>query len=89
MSQPTAVLKQTQQRLLTILAVATGALMLVAVALVPLLVSRALMPLRRVTEASTELAGGNYARRSRSHDPGRAGTAGAGLQRDGGAVQRP
>jgi two-component system OmpR family sensor kinase len=63
MSQPTAVLKQTQQRLLTILAVATAALMLVAVVLVPLLVRRALMPLRRVTEASAELAGGDFARR--------------------------
>lgn len=63
MSQPTAVVQQTQQRLLTILAVATAALMLVALVLVPLLVRRALMPLRRVTEASTDLAGGNFARR--------------------------
>ena len=63
MSQPTAVLKQTQQRLLTILVVATGALMVVALLLVPLLVKRALLPLRRVTEASAELAGGDFARR--------------------------
>lgn len=63
MSESTAVVVQTQQRLLTILAVATGALMLVALLLVPLLVRRALMPLRRVTEASSELAGGNFDRR--------------------------
>lgn len=63
MSEPTAPLRTTQQRLLFLLAVATGALMLVAVAVMPLLVRRALRPLQRVTEASTALAGGDLSRR--------------------------
>ena len=63
MSESTATLRQTQARLLTVLAVATGALMLLALILMPGLVGRALVPLRRVTEASTALAGGDFTRR--------------------------
>jgi two-component system, OmpR family, sensor kinase len=63
MSESTAALRQTQARLLTVLAVATGGLMVLALLLMPGLVGRALMPLRRVTEASVELAGGDFARR--------------------------
>jgi two-component system OmpR family sensor kinase len=63
LSESTTVLRQTQARLLTILAIATGALMLLAIVLLPLLVRRALAPLRRVTEASAELAGGDFTRR--------------------------
>src|ERR1035437_5870000 len=63
LSESTSTLRQTQGRLLTILAIATGALMLLAVLLLPLLVRRALAPLRRVTEASAELAGGDFTRR--------------------------
>ncbi len=63
LSESASGLRQTQGRLLTILATATGALMLLAVLLLPLLVRRALAPLRRVTEASAELAGGDFTRR--------------------------
>jgi len=63
LSESTSALRQTQGRLLTILAIATGALMLLAVLLLPLLIRRALAPLRRVTEASAELAGGDFTRR--------------------------
>jgi two-component system OmpR family sensor kinase len=63
LSESTSALRQTQGRLLTILAIATGALMLLAVLLLPLLVRRALAPLRRVTEASAQLAGGDFTRR--------------------------
>jgi signal transduction histidine kinase len=63
MSESTAALRQTQARLLTVLAVATGALMVLALLLMPGLVGRALLPLRRVTEASAELAGGDFTRR--------------------------
>ncbi|MFY9615126.1 MAG: HAMP domain-containing sensor histidine kinase [Candidatus Dormiibacterota bacterium] len=63
LSEPTQPLQQTQQRLLTVLGIGTGVLILLAVVLMPLLVRRALRPLRRVTEASTELAGGDFSRR--------------------------
>jgi two-component system, OmpR family, sensor kinase len=63
LSESTAALRQTQARLLTVLAVATGALMVLALLLMPGLVGRALLPLRRVTEASAELAGGDFTRR--------------------------
>ncbi len=63
LSQATSALRQTQTRLLTILAIATGALILLAVLLLPLLVRRALSPLHRVTEASAELAAGNFTKR--------------------------
>jgi two-component system OmpR family sensor kinase len=63
MSESTGPLRQTQARLLTVLAVATGALMLLALLLMPALVGRALTPLRRVTEASAQLAGGDFTRR--------------------------
>ena len=63
LSELTQPLEQTQQRLLFLLLIATGALMVLAVVVTPLLVGRALRPLRRVTEASTELAGGDYNRR--------------------------
>ncbi|HXA42189.1 MAG TPA: HAMP domain-containing sensor histidine kinase [Candidatus Solibacter sp.] len=63
LSESTSALRQTQTRLLTILAIATGALMLLAAVLLPLLVRRALAPLHRVTEASAELAAGNFTKR--------------------------
>ncbi|MHB8509053.1 MAG: sensor histidine kinase [Candidatus Dormibacteria bacterium] len=63
LSTSTAPLRQTQGRLLLVLGVATGTLMLVALGVTPLLVGRALRPLRRVTEASVAVAGGDLARR--------------------------
>jgi two-component system OmpR family sensor kinase len=63
LSESTAPLQATQRRLLLVLLIATGALVLLALVLLPLLVARALRPLRRVTEASTALAGGDLARR--------------------------
>jgi two-component system OmpR family sensor kinase len=63
LSESAQPLQQTQSRLLFLLAVGTGALMLLAIVLTPILVRRALRPLRRVTEASAELAGGNFTRR--------------------------
>lgn len=63
LSETTSALRQTQGRLLAILAIATGALMLLAVLLLPLLVRRALAPLHRVTDASAELASGNLNKR--------------------------
>ena len=63
LSESTQPLQQTQGRLLFLLAVATAVLMVVAIVLTPLLVRRALRPLRRVTEASAELADGDFNRR--------------------------
>ena len=63
LSESTQPLQQTQGRLLTVLGVGTGVLMLLAIVLTPLLVRRALRPLRRVTEASAELADGDFDRR--------------------------
>jgi len=60
---PTSVYEATRGRLLTVLGLATGLLMLVAAALTPLLVGRALRPLHRVTEASGAIAAGDLARR--------------------------
>jgi two-component system OmpR family sensor kinase len=63
LSQPTEPIRSTEQRLLIVLGIASGALMLIAVAVLPLLVGRALRPLRRVTDASTALARGDLERR--------------------------
>ena len=68
LSQSTDPLQTTQRRLLLLLGVAVGVLTLVAAIVTPLLVRRALTPLRRVTEASAELAAGNFTRRVA--DPG-------------------
>lgn len=56
-------LQQTQGRLLFLLAIATGALMLGAVVITPILVGRALRPLQRVTQASSDLAAGDFGKR--------------------------
>ncbi|MFN2466100.1 MAG: sensor histidine kinase [Candidatus Dormibacteria bacterium] len=58
LSEGTQTLQQTQRSLLIVLAISSAALILVAAALTPVLVGRALRPLRRVTEASTALASG-------------------------------
>ncbi|MFN2463128.1 MAG: sensor histidine kinase [Candidatus Dormibacteria bacterium] len=63
LSESTATLQQTQRALLGVLGVAGAALALLAVAVTPLLVGRALRPLRRVTDASTALAAGDLDRR--------------------------
>jgi len=63
LSESTATLQQTQRSLLGVLAVAGGVLLLLAVVVTPILVSRALRPLGRVTEASTALAAGQLDRR--------------------------
>ena len=63
LSESTATLQKTQRSLLGVLAVAGGGLLLLAVVVTPILVSRALRPLRRVTEASSALAAGDLDRR--------------------------
>ncbi|GAC1330445.1 MAG: HAMP domain-containing sensor histidine kinase [Candidatus Dormibacteria bacterium] len=63
LSESTATLQKTQQSLLEVLGVAGAVLLLLAVLLTPLLVDRALRPLRRVTEASAALASGQLDRR--------------------------
>ena len=63
LSESTDTLQQTQRSLLGVLAVAGGVLVVLAVVVTPILVSRALRPLRRVTEASTALAAGQLDRR--------------------------
>jgi len=63
LSESTATLQQTQASLLGVLGVAGAVLLLLAVVLTPLLVDRALRPLRRVTEASAALASGQLDRR--------------------------
>jgi signal transduction histidine kinase len=63
LSEPTQTLQQTQRSLLLVLAVVSLLLIALAAAVTPLLVSRALRPLRRVTEASSALAAGDLGRR--------------------------
>ncbi|MDQ6747586.1 MAG: HAMP domain-containing histidine kinase [Candidatus Dormibacteraeota bacterium] len=63
LSEPTETLQRTQRSLLLVLAVSSAALILVAGGLTPLLVGRALRPLRRVTEASSMLAAGKLEHR--------------------------
>jgi two-component system OmpR family sensor kinase len=59
LSEPTETLQRTQRSLLIVLAISSAALILLAAALTPILVGRALRPLRRVTEASSALAAGD------------------------------
>jgi two-component system OmpR family sensor kinase len=59
LSESTMPLHTTQRRLLTVLGLATLALALVAALVTPLLVSRALRPLRRLTRAASALAAGD------------------------------
>ena len=61
--EPTTQLVSAQRSLLVVLAIAVGALVLVAILVLPMLVGRALRPLTRVTEASTGLAAGDLDRR--------------------------
>ena len=63
LSESTQTLQQTQRSLLVVLAIVSLALILLAALITPLLVSRALRPLRRVTEASSALAAGDLGRR--------------------------
>lgn len=63
LSESTETLQRTQGSLLGVLAVAGTVLLLLAIVVTPILVSRALRPLSRVTEASTALAGGQLDRR--------------------------
>ena len=63
LSESTETLQQTQRSLLGVLAGAGAVLLLLAVVVTPILVSRALRPLRRVTEASTAVAAGELGRR--------------------------
>ncbi|MGI8610182.1 MAG: sensor histidine kinase [Candidatus Dormibacteria bacterium] len=63
LSESTQTLQQTQRSLLVVLAIVSLALILLAAVVTPLLVSRALRPLRRVTEASSALAAGDMNRR--------------------------
>ncbi|HEV1997991.1 MAG TPA: HAMP domain-containing sensor histidine kinase, partial [Candidatus Dormibacteraeota bacterium] len=62
-SESTETLRQTQRSLLVVLAIVSLGLILLAAVVTPLLVSRALRPLRRVTEASSALAAGDMDRR--------------------------
>jgi two-component system OmpR family sensor kinase len=59
LNEPTETLQRTQRSLLVVLAISSAALILLAAGLTPILVGRALRPLRRVTEASSALAAGN------------------------------
>ena len=61
--ESTARLQAIQGSLLTVLGIATGILMLLALVIIPLVVARALRPLHRVTEASAALAAGDLGRR--------------------------
>jgi two-component system OmpR family sensor kinase len=63
LSESTQTLQQTQRSLLFVLAVVGAILIALAAVVTPLLVSRALRPLRRVTEASSALAAGDLGRR--------------------------
>ena len=63
LSESTQTLQQTQRSLLLVLAIVSLVLILLAAFITPLLVSRALRPLRRVTEASSALAAGDMGRR--------------------------
>ena len=63
LSESTQTLQQTQRSLLFVLAVVSALLIALAAVVTPLLVSRALRPLRRVTEASSALAAGDLGRR--------------------------
>lgn len=58
LSESTETLQRTQRSLLVILAIVSGVLIAFAGVLTPILVGRALRPLRRVTEASSALASG-------------------------------
>ena len=63
LSESTQPLQASQRGYLVVLAVATGALALIALLVLPLLVGRALRPLHRVMEASAALARGELGRR--------------------------
>ena len=63
LSESTETLQQTQRSLLVVLAIVSLVLIALAAGVTPLLVSRALRPLRRVTEASSALAAGDMDRR--------------------------
>ncbi|MEA2645127.1 MAG: two-component system, OmpR family, sensor kinase [Chloroflexota bacterium] len=63
LSQSAEPLQTTQRRLLLVLGIAIAVLTVVAAVVNPLIIRRALGPLRRVTEASAAVAEGNFARR--------------------------
>ncbi len=63
LSESTGTLQRTQRSLLLVLAIVSALLIALAALLTPVLVARALRPLRRVTEASTALAAGELGRR--------------------------